>query len=130
MMLDLFESVPEIHEKIMRGDDFIVRDMRNMLRASKDSYCIQTNNNQLNSKLKKRYAMKQLQHARSFCTAPQNTIGSDFVTSIARAINFSTGDLDLKQKWFEVLCSHYKSDDKNICREVKIAFIIAQKEIM
>jgi len=114
MLLDLFESVPEIHEKIMGRDDFTVRDMRVMLCASKDAYCVQTNNNHLNSKLKKRYSIKQLQHASSLCTVPQNMIDSGLLISISRAINFSTGDLELKQSWFEILCSHYKSDDKNI----------------
>jgi len=85
ILLDLFESVPELHEKIMGRVDFTVRDRRNMLCVSKDAYRSQTNNTQLNSKLKKRYSIKQLQHTSSLCTVPQNIIGSGLLIPIARA---------------------------------------------
>jgi len=45
---------------------------------------------------------------------PQNIIGSGLLIPIARAINFSTGDLELTQKWFEILCRHHRSDHKNL----------------
>ena len=110
ILLDSFESLPEIHEKVMGRVDFTVRDMRNMLCVSKDAYRVQTNSTQLNNKLKKKYSIKQLEHV----TVPQNIIGSGLLIATARAINFSTGDLELKQKWFEILCSPHISDNKNI----------------
>jgi len=112
MLLDVL-SLPELHTKIMGGDDFTVRDMRNMLCASREAYRVQTNNTQLNSKLKKLYSTEQLQHATALCNVPQNIIGSGLLARIVRAIKFSTGDLELTQKWLEILGSPYGSGHTN-----------------
>ena len=75
---------------------------------------IPTNNTQLNNKLKKKYSIKQLEYSSTLCTVPQNITASGLLIATARAINFSTGDLELKQKWVNILCSPHRSDNKNI----------------